>query len=208
MVNRRDPLHNLLALTVLAYLIERPMHPYEIGKLLKQRNADRNIEYKHASLYMVVDQLARAGYIAAVGTERTGQRPERTVYTPTETGQIRLREQLRDMVAVPGKEYRKFEAALSLIVVLPPQEVPALLERRLHSLTEQARHQRAVLAAAHDVEPLFLIEYHYRLELIEAELRFIERFRDLLASDPTALGQFWQRLHAAETRDPRDSGDI
>ncbi|WP_194834470.1 hypothetical protein [Nocardia sp. XZ_19_369] len=53
-----------------------------------------------------------------------------------------------------------------------------------------------VHAADDDVEPLFQIEYHYRIELLEAELRFIERFRDRIRADPAALGQFWQQLHA------------
>lgn len=202
MATRRDPLHNPLALTVLAFLMERPMHPYEIGKLLKQRNTDRNIGYKHASLYMVVDQLTRAGYIRPVHTEREGQRPERTVYTPTENGEHRLREHLRDMVAMPGKEYRQFEAALSLIVVLRPEEVPALLEQRHHALAEQAAQQHAVLDTARDVDALFLIEYHYRLELIEAEQRFIDRFRDLIENKPDALGEFWRHFHAVRNTPP------
>ncbi|WP_378733146.1 PadR family transcriptional regulator [Nocardia brasiliensis] len=196
MAARRDPLHNPLALVVLAYLIERPMHPYELGKLLKERNADRSIEYKHASLYMVVDQLTRAGYLEAQHTERAGQRPERTVYRPTESGKSRLLERMREMVSVPSTEHRQFEAALSLIVVLPPAEVPGLLAQRQLALAERAEQQRSIIRAADDVDPLFLIEYHYRLELIEAEQRFIERFRDLIQQNPSALGQFWQQLHS------------
>lgn len=196
MAARRDPLHNPLALVVLAYLIERPMHPYELGKLLKERNADRSIEYKHASLYMVVDQLTRAGYLEAQHTERAGQRPERTIYRPTESGKSRLLERMREMVSVPSTEHRQFEAALSLIVVLPPAEVPGLLAQRQLALAEQAEQQRSIIHAADDVDPLFLIEYDYRLEMIRAEQRFIERFRDLIQQNPAALGQFWQQLHS------------
>ncbi|PXX69344.1 PadR family transcriptional regulator [Nocardia tenerifensis] len=195
MATRRDPLHNSLALVVLAYLIERPMHPYELGKLLESRNAERSIEYKHASLYMVVEQLTRAGYLEPLRTERAGQRPERTVYRPTESGRARLRERMRELVSVPAKEYHRFEAALSVLVVLPPTEVPGLLEQRGQALAEQIEHQRSVVAAAPDVDPVFLIEYHYRLELLEAERRFVDRFRALIQHDPAALGEFWQRLH-------------
>ncbi|WP_067536784.1 PadR family transcriptional regulator [Nocardia crassostreae] len=205
MATRRDPVQNPLTLTVLAYLLERPLHPYEIGKLLKQRNADRNIGYKHASLYMVVDQLTRAGYITPVHTEREGQRPERTVYTPTGASEARLREYMRNMIAVPGKEYRRFDAALSLIVVLSPEEVPALLEQRQRALAEQIAQQHAVLDRAREVDALFLIEYHYRLELLDAEQRFIARFRDLIDHEPAALGEFWQQFHAA--RGARPGGD-
>ena len=34
---------NPLALAVLALLFERPMHPYEMGLLLKQRNKEESI---------------------------------------------------------------------------------------------------------------------------------------------------------------------
>ncbi|MFE9575388.1 hypothetical protein ACFYO1_03300 [Nocardia sp. NPDC006044] len=44
---------------------------------------------------------------------------------------------------------------------------------------------------------MFLIEYHYRPELIEAEQRFVERFRSLIQKDSTALGQFWRHLHSS-----------
>lgn len=196
MAARRDPLHNPLALAVLAYLVERPMHPYELGKLLEERNAGRSIDYKYSSLYMVVNQLVRAGYIEALGSERGGRRPERTVYRNTESGSERLRERMRELVSVPAKEYRQFEAALSLIVVLSPDEVPALLDQRHRALVEQAEQQRAAIRAASDVDPLFLIEYHYRLELLEAEQRFVERFRAHIRQDSAVLDSFWRRLHA------------
>ncbi|WP_280267187.1 PadR family transcriptional regulator [Nocardia wallacei] len=199
MAARRDPLHNSLALAVLAYLVERPMHPYELGKLLQERNAGRSIDYKHSSLYMVVDQLLRAGYIEALASERAGQRPERTVYRNTDSGAERLRERMRELVSVPAKEYRQFEAALSLIVTLPPADVADLLDQRHRALAEQAEQQRAVVRAAADVDAVFLIEYHYRLELLEAEQRFVDRFRTLIRDDPEALGRFWEQLHARGT---------
>ncbi|WP_069162398.1 PadR family transcriptional regulator [Nocardia altamirensis] len=194
-MTQRDPLRNLLAVTVLGYLLERPMHPYELGKLLKQRNAGLSFDYKHASLYMVVEQLSRAGYIEPDRVERDGQRPERTVYRYTASGRARLLDRMRELVSVPATEHRQFEAALALIVTLPPQEIPELLEQRKQALTEQAERQRKSLRN-NEVDPLFLIEYDYRLELIQAELRFIERFSELVRKEPAALGDFWQSLHA------------
>ncbi|MBF6239162.1 PadR family transcriptional regulator [Nocardia otitidiscaviarum] len=194
-VANRDPLRNWLALTVLAYLLERPMHPYELGKLLKDRNAARSVDYKHASVYMVVEQLVRAGYVEAQRTERQGQRPERTVYRHTETGRVALRERMRELVAVPAKEYSHFQAALSLIVVLPPKELPELLDRRRRALDDAAAELRTTVRAAEDVDPIFLIECDYRLELIEAELRFIARFDEHLRRDSRSLGEFWHDLH-------------
>lgn len=187
---------NPLALAVLAFLMERPMHPYELGKLLKRRNKQDSIKYKHASLYMVVGQLSRDGYIAAQETVREGQRPERTVYRLTDEGEAELRARMRELVSEPVKEYPRFEAALSLIAVLPPEEVTGLLEQRRDALTEQATRIRAHLRES-TIDPLWLIEDEYRLELTLAEVRFIERFQHLIAQGGPQFGEFWRKLHAS-----------
>jgi hypothetical protein len=52
---------NLFALAVLSYLTQRPMHPYELGRTLRDHGDERSIKFNHGSLYMVVQQLERAG---------------------------------------------------------------------------------------------------------------------------------------------------
>lgn len=186
-----------LALAVLAYLLERPMHPYELGKLLRQRDKQQSIAYKHASLYMVVGQLRRDGYITEHETSRDGQRPERTVYRLTDAGRAALRERMRELVSRPVKEYRYFEAALALIMALPPAEVADLLAHRNRELSEQAEALREFVAGARerDVDQLFLVEHEYRLSLIEAEQRFTERFRALILERRPDFGRLWYELH-------------
>ena len=77
---------NLLALAVLSYLSRAPMHPYELGRTLREHGDARSVKYTPSSLYMVVGQLERAGLIAAQGPSREGRRPERTVYALTDDG--------------------------------------------------------------------------------------------------------------------------
>ena len=55
---------NLLALAVLSYLTQGPMHPYELGRTLRDHGDERSIKFNHGSLYMVVQQLDRAGFVA------------------------------------------------------------------------------------------------------------------------------------------------
>ena len=68
------PVKNPLALVVLAYLTQEPMHPYQIGQLLKERNVGESVKFRPSSLYMVVDQLTRDGYIEARDSSRAGRR--------------------------------------------------------------------------------------------------------------------------------------
>src|SRR5260370_28379989 len=132
----RRKVGNLLALAVLSYLTRQPMHPYELGRTLRDHDDVRSIKFNHGSLYMVVQQLARAGFIVEQETTREGQRPERTVYALTDAGRDEARDWLRELVELPEYEYPHFVAALSLIAALPPGEVVELLGGRLRRLGE------------------------------------------------------------------------
>src|SRR5262245_12790941 len=156
---------NLLALAVLAYLVRGPMHPYELSRTLRDNGDARSIKFNHGSLYMVVQQLAKAGFIAEQETSRAGLRPERTVYALTDVGRGELRDWLRELVEEPQHEYPHFVAALSLIAALPPDDVVRLLRSRLDRLVAQRTEIRALVdgALAAEVHPLFLVEEDYRL---------------------------------------------
>ncbi|MFC6017282.1 PadR family transcriptional regulator [Plantactinospora solaniradicis] len=196
-MTKKRKVGNLLALAVLSYLIQRPMHPYELGRTLRDNGDARSIRFNHGSLYMVVQQLARAGFIVGQETSREGQRPERTVYALTDAGRAELRDWLRELVEEPQHEYPHFVAALSLIAALPPSEAIVLLRRRLDRLGEQRAEVRALVdgALAGGVPGLFLIEEEYRLALLEAESSFVERLLGQITDPETDWGRLWAEFH-------------
>ena len=196
MASRRK-VNNLLALAVLSYLTEGPKHPYELSRSLREQGDDRSIKFNHGSLYMVVRQLAKAGFIVEQETTREGQRPERTVYALTDAGRNELRDWLRELVEEPQHEYPQFVAALSLIAALPPSEVVELLSRRLGRLAEQRAEIRELIdkTLAGGVHPLFMVEEEYRLALLDAESVFVERFIERITHPETGWGRLWAEFH-------------
>jgi DNA-binding PadR family transcriptional regulator len=174
-VTKRRKVGNPLALAVLAELLMGPLHPYEIGRRLKDHGKDRNIKYNRGSLYMVVEQLKRAGFIAAQETVRDTQRPERTVYALTDEGRHELYDWLHELVAQPRHEYPQFGVALSLLSVISPTQAVGLLAQRLAALRGEIDEIRATVRAATDggVAWVFLVEEEYRLALLDAECRFV-----------------------------------
>ena len=198
---------NPLALAVLAYLSQRPMHPYELGRTLREHGDARSIKFNHGSLYMVVGQLARAGFVAEQETSRDGQRPERTVYALTEAGRDELGDWLRDLVERPQHEYPAFVAALSLIAALPPGQVASLLRRRLGRLAERQDEARTLIGSslASGVPGLFLIEEEYRLALLAAESDFVERLIQRITDPATDWTGGWADFHAGIA--PGDAGN-
>jgi DNA-binding PadR family transcriptional regulator len=187
---------NPLALAVLALLFERPMHPYEMGVILKQRHKEESIKLRYGSLYTVIDFLLKRGLIVAKEIARDGRRPERTVYDITPAGRDELRTWMADLVGEPVKEYPRFEAALCLLPVLLPDEALTLLRRRLRLIEQTAanlaRHIEEV--SRQKLPPLFLVETEYRLALIEAEQHFVA---GLIRRIETGWGplELWHGIH-------------
>ncbi len=126
-----------LAIAVMGLLEERPRHPYDIAFTMQTRRMDEHIKLSLGALYHVVDRLQRLGWVEPTRTGREGRRPERTIYAVTAEGRARFHERLRELVSEPVREYSGFEAGLTFVHQLPPEEAAALLRRRADRLREQ-----------------------------------------------------------------------
>ena len=184
-----------LALAVMVTLTERPMHPYEMAATMRRYGKERNIRLNYGSLYTVVNNLARHGFIEAIEAQREGRRPERTVYRLTEAGQRELDGWMSELIAEPVMEYPQFEAALAELPVVPPGRVLALLRERITALEKSIEADRAELAAVAHLPRLFLLEGEYHLAMTEAELAWVRGLAAELAGGSFPHQQDWQRLH-------------
>jgi len=195
-VTERSHPSNPLALAVLALLFERPMHPYEMGVVLRQRHKEESIKLRYGSLYTVIDLLLRRRFIAARETERDGKRPERTIYEITAAGRDELHAWMTDLIGEPVKEYPRFEAALCLLPVLPPDEALAVLRRRLTRLEAKVAGLEAHFnaPALKSLPPLFLVESEYHLALLRAEQHFVADLIKRIASGWGPL-DLWRGVH-------------
>src|SRR6267143_431683 len=86
MKTKRELPRTPLALAVMNLLMERPMHPYEMKLMMKERGHDLVIRLNGGSIYDTVERLEEGGFITSQAPSREGRRPERTVYTITPTG--------------------------------------------------------------------------------------------------------------------------
>jgi len=188
---------NPLALAVLGCLAERPMHPYEMSATMRERGKHESIKLNYGSLYTVVESLQKHGLIAVRETVRAGRRPERTVYEITDAGRLEFTDWLAELISTPVKEYSAYEAGLSLIGGLGPDEAVRALRARTMRLRAELEAAREMLRQAEQMQipRLFLIEGDYRRGQLEAELEFTEK---LLASiEDGSLGGVdrWRDVH-------------
>ena len=193
---KRRKISNLLALSLLTLLMERPMYPYEMAAALRQRGKDQAIKINWGSLYTVVQNLEKYGFTEALEVAREGRQPERTTYQITDAGRAELKDWLRELLGVPEREYTRFEAALGESAILPPDELTGLLQQRLDALeAANAEHQAGLDALTAQVPRLFLIESEYYLALRRGEAEWV---RGLLKefTDGTFPGlDAWRRYH-------------
>ena len=197
---------NPLALAVLVLLYERAMHPYEMAATLRERRKEESIKLRYGSLYTVIELLVKAGFITEKKTMRQGNRPERTVYAISKAGEAEMRSWLRELLSTPGKEYPQFEAGLSLLPALPPDEVTDVLETRMEFLKKDIEQIKAGLqqAKAMELPALFSIESEYRLAGLETELDFVAKLIERIRNDGCGYLKPWKQWHAEKA--PRKKG--
>jgi DNA-binding PadR family transcriptional regulator len=193
---KRRKVGNLLALSLLTMLMERPMYPYEMATQLRYRGKDEAIKINWGSLYTVVQNLEKHGFIEAVEVAREGRQPERTTYQVTEAGQAEVTDWLRELLSEPEREYTRFEAALGESGILGPDELISLLSRRLEALdTAVARHQASLEDLSAQLPRLFLIESEYHLALQRAEAEWVRGVLKELTDETFPGVSAWRRYH-------------
>ena len=192
---------NMLAVSSLALLAERDMHPYEMYQLMLARREDRVVKVSAGSLYRAVERLAADGLIAESGIEREGNRPERTMYTITDAGHAALRDTISTMLSEYVNEYPEFPVAIGEAHNLPAADVAALLEQRAVSIHETLKFTDTVLEhiAAKGVARHFVLHVHYTRAMLEAESRWLAETIAELRSGALAWPDPAASAHPPET---------
>ncbi|WP_431219869.1 PadR family transcriptional regulator [Leifsonia xyli] len=186
---------NPLALAVLACLWERPMYPYEMTTTMRERGKEDSIRLNFGSLYSVIKSLEKHGFIRVAQTEREGNRPERVVYEITEAGRQEAEEWLQELLEIPVKEYPAIETGLSLLPMLPPQTAADLLERRRDRLDADLASRRELQEQTKGLPELFMVEFHYRLAVLEAERAFVADLAARIRDGSIGGYGAWEQLH-------------
>jgi len=173
-----------LGISVLALLFERPMHPYEMCQLLATRRKDRIVKVRPGSLYHAVERLERDGLVAVLGTERQGNRPERTTYEITVAGRRAVRERVAEIVETPIPEYPQVTLGLAELHNLESDQALNLLDRRIEALVTELAELDDLFESARerDVPELFTIPFSYTRAMTRAELDWLRTLADRIRS--------------------------
>jgi DNA-binding PadR family transcriptional regulator len=193
---KRRKVGNLLALSLLSLLAQQPMYPYEMAQTLRARGKDKNFKINWGSLYTVVNNLEKYGFIEETGTVREGRQPERTTYQITAQGLAELRDWLAELLSVPEDENSAFVTALSEGGILPPDQFIKLLTIRLARLDkDNAAHQADMRLWSERLPRMLLLETEYQLTMRLAQATWVRGLLRELVEGTLEGMDIWRRIH-------------
>ncbi len=166
-----------VALAILCFLIEEPMHPYRMQQLIKERGKEEVINVRHrTSIYQTIDRLHRDNAIAIQGKKKNEGKPDLVVYEITDLGRNAAYAWIREMISTPAQEFLEFPAAVSFLALLTPEEVASLFAKRLGTLEGMlARLEDQMQSeAAIGLPRLFLLETEYQRAVLAAEMGWLQ----------------------------------
>ncbi|WP_216903445.1 PadR family transcriptional regulator [Nocardia alni] len=181
-----------LAIAVLSLLEERPMHPYEMYQLMLHRREDYLVKVRPGSLYHTITRLAEQDLVQAEGTDRAGNRPERTTYRIGPAGSAALRERIAEIIHRPVPEYPIFPLAIAEAHNLPADEVITLLTERIGLQGDRLTELDALLTwlPANAVPRRYWIDIEYLRGQLDTELTWLRRIRSELSEGTLEWEQF------------------
>ena len=126
-------------LVILGLLKEKPLHGYEIKRIIQERMGDwTNIAF--GSIYFALAKLAEQGFIFKAATEQEGNRPSRSVYEITEAGRSEFLRLLREVWSLEERIHFALDLGIFFMDSLPREEVREHLAGRIRTLDQVIRY--------------------------------------------------------------------
>lgn len=119
-------------LIILGLLHNEPMSPYDLSKL---QGMYELVKISKPAIYKNVHRLEQKGFLKSSVT-KTGNMPEKKIYTITENGKEHLLALMEQCVAGPIRFHFDFNAFILMIMVQPKENALSLLSDLRHKLKE------------------------------------------------------------------------
>lgn len=123
-------------LVILGLLNNQPMSAYDLAKL---QGIYELVKISKPAVYKNVHKLCERGHLEG-RVSKSGNMPEKTVYTVTKAGQQHIQDLLEGSISHRVKFHFDFNGLILLIEQLPKSEAIRLLNGLMQSLRENKRY--------------------------------------------------------------------
>lgn len=169
-------------LAILGLIVEKPRYGYEIEQVIEERNMRDWTEIGFSSIYNVLSRLEKSNYLSSRLEAAAGRGPARKVYEVTEDGRSAWYQATLDALSNPVKCDQSFFLGLVGLPAIPREEAFQALENYRQRLNER-RDQATARWQEIGEDSFYVIDamFEYSLNLIDAEIKWIEGFIQRLA---------------------------
>jgi DNA-binding PadR family transcriptional regulator len=166
----------LADMLILAALLSRPMHGYEIKKVYDQTLGGL-VTLHHNQLYPALRRFEVMGAVRREAIEQQGK-PDRHIYYLTDHGLSELRELLRDFPRTIARNDVEFYVRFALFGFLEPEDRMKILQMRMQALQswkqDKGRYQKDLDSPIVDkVQPYVEQLNNFNDQRIRAELEWL-----------------------------------
>lgn len=169
---------------LLGLLAERPRHPYQIEKEVRDRDMRSWTDLSMSTIYKLLRKLERDGFVASKA-ELSEQNRARKTYEITEDGMDLLRERVRFALREPQAAKWPIDVGISNLAVIPVDEAVSCLRTYRAGLEERRSGYRALedyLKA--EGCPVYRLAFARRpIRMLEGEIRWVDEYIEELLSE-------------------------
>ncbi len=165
-----------LAALILGIVSEKERNPYEITKMLGHLNTRKWLPLADSTVYATINNLKKHRLIIG-RQERTGNLPEKTIYSITPEGEFELHESITNFLEDEVNGPSNFDIGILLMHNLSKPEILMKLKKKLERLESNSYLiRKQILSFEMDPSKIAftsLSMLKHRMHLIEAELKTI-----------------------------------
>jgi DNA-binding PadR family transcriptional regulator len=128
-------------LVILGLLKRQNLHGYELKHIIEKHMGDWT-KIAFGSIYFALGKLQKEGFVEPVETVSEGNRPSRTVYRITDSGEEEFLRLLRAVWSDPEQQYYSIDIGVGFMQALPAEEIRSLLVERVAVLASTVEYIR------------------------------------------------------------------
>ncbi|OQY26042.1 MAG: hypothetical protein B6I34_00760 [Anaerolineaceae bacterium 4572_32.1] len=159
-------------LLLLGFLMDKPMHGYEINQTIKSEGIDQWFNVSTAAIYYSLSKLRKQGLVAETRYQGSGA-PTKSVYRLTDAGREAFFQAMDETLGSQKRTYFDYDLGVFLLNKVPRDRALALMEKRLEFLQDCATSaQSALLEAQQRGDPplyLAILEHTALCARVEAD---------------------------------------
>lgn len=175
---------DLVVLAVLSF--ERPMHGYELVKLLEDRDVEDWAPISRPQVYYSIRKLAKGGFILPAKDHAPALGPERVIYKPARKARRAMENALGEAKWVEQRTVTPFTTWAALALMAGSENVDVQIKRRRQFLKAEIKREQDTLKSINGVSAR---DVNVARVLVSLEIKKFETELNSLAELKAALAR-------------------